>query len=121
MGFGRLAACRRPLFNGDRVWDIAFSPAGRAIEVAGVSADDRSAADCNYTGNWLWIEPGTSYTATLEIRDGTGTLTAKGAGQNKGRVKYEGPYTILWVGAASRGDRPEYTGVIERMVVEPLN
>jgi hypothetical protein len=81
---------------------------------------DRAENNCNFTGNWLWVESNTPYTAELTIVDKAATLAIEGVDSVSGAAEYEGPYTTLWVGNTGRGDWPECSGAIEAMVIEPL-
>lgn len=67
------------------------------------------------------IDGSTPYTAELTIEDGVTMLTVEGVGQSTGIVLYEGAYTTLWVGNNGRGDWPECTGMIDSVIIEPLN
>ena len=87
----------------------------------GVQLDQYEKVACEYTGNWLWIEKQTPYTATLTIIDSAATLAVESVGQATGEVLYEGAYTSLWVGETGRGDWPECTGTVETVIVEPLD
>ncbi|MEW5959714.1 MAG: hypothetical protein AB1801_18470 [Chloroflexota bacterium] len=93
---------------------------GVQIDAIGVTLD-RAENDCHFTGNWLWVESSTSYTAELTIVDGAATLAVEGVGSVSGEVEYEGPYTTLWVGNTGRGDWPECSGKIDSMMIEPLD
>jgi WD40 repeat protein len=93
---------------------------GPLLDAYGVSLLDRQAGNCEYTGNWLWVEGGRSYTTTLELRDEVATLAVDGVGISAGEVTYEGPYTTLYVGNQGNGDWPECEGKIDSIRVEPL-
>lgn len=92
---------------------------GVLIDAVGVTLDSVE-KDCNFTGNWLWGESSTPYTAELTIVDRAATLAVEGVGSVLGEAEYEGPYTTLWVGNTGRGDWPECTGKIDSMIIEPL-
>lgn len=81
---------------------------------------DMAEQSCEYTGNWLWINGSTPYTAELTALNGAATLSVEGVGQASGEVHYEGPYTTLWVGNTGRGDWPECMGKIDAVIVEAL-
>lgn len=95
-------------------------PEHENLWAGGVSLDYTSNG-CSFSGNWLWLDSSTPYTAELAIEDGSAVLTVEGVGQSTGTVNYEGAYTTLWVGNNGRGDWPECTGTIDSVIVEPLN
>lgn len=108
---------------------IAFSafgggcPAESALIDAftGVSLEHYEKTVCEYTGDWLWVEASTPYTAELTTLDGTASLSVDGVGTASGTTYYQGPYTTLWVGNSGHGDWPECWGVIESFTIEPLD
>lgn len=93
---------------------------GPLVDARGVSLDHTDQA-CNYSKNWLWIDPNTPYTAELTVLDGDANLTVEAVGRAAGTVNYAGPYTTLWVGRTGGGDWPECTGTIDTVIVEPLD
>jgi hypothetical protein len=76
---------------------------------------------CTFYGPWLWIEPDTSYEATLTLSDGSASLSVPGVGTASGSADYFGSYDTLYVGLTGDGDWPYCSGTIDSMVVEPLN
>ncbi|MCP4358409.1 MAG: hypothetical protein GY796_10375, partial [Chloroflexi bacterium] len=95
---------------------------GPLVDAIGVSLEEsRQAGNCEFTGNWLWVDSSTPYTAEMEIVDEAVTLSVAGVGSAYGTIRYEGPYTTLWVGNIGRGDWPECTGTIDSVMVEPLD
>lgn len=93
---------------------------GVRIVGRGVSLDNVEKEACVFSGNWLWVEPSTRYTATLTLSQGTATLAVEGVGQSTGQPDYTGPYSTLWVGGDGRGDWPECSGKIDFVRIEPL-
>lgn len=92
---------------------------GPIITASGVAleAQERS---CNFTGNWLWINGGTPYTAELIISEGSAALSAEGVGVSPANPVYDGVYDTLYVGYNGTGDWPSCSGTIDWMMVEPL-
>jgi WD40 repeat protein len=108
---------------------IAFSafgggcPAESAVidTFVGVSLEHYEEKVCEYTGDWLWVDASSPYTAELTTLDGTAALAVEGVGTAAGTAYYQGPYTTLWVGNSGHGDWPECWGVIESFTIEPLD
>lgn len=93
---------------------------GYVIKASGASLD-YSESNCTFTGNWLWINSGTQYAATLTLANDTAELSVPGVGSSFGTPTYNGLYNTLYVGLTGGGDWPSCSGTIERMVIEPLN
>ncbi len=93
---------------------------GPLVDASGVSLD-KGESYCEFTGNWLWVEESTPYTAELTLLDGAAVLTVEGVGDVSGTGTYEGPYTTLWVGNVGNGDWPECSGTISSVIVQPLD
>jgi hypothetical protein len=70
--------------------------------------------------DWLWINNGQIYTATLTIAGSSVDMSVPGVGSASGTPVYNGAYNTLYVGMTGGGDWPSCSGTIERMVVEPL-
>jgi hypothetical protein len=91
------------------------------VGARGVTLDLNAAICEDLEEGWLWIESSTTYLAELTVLNEMADLTVEGVGGVPGTVNYEGPYTTLWVGRAGDGDWPECTGIIDTVVVEPLD
>jgi WD40 repeat protein len=94
---------------------------GTLVDGFGASWNKSLEDGCEFVGNWLWIEAGTPHTAALTVRGEAATLSVQGIGSVSGRVKYQGPYTTLWVGNSGDGDWPECSGAIDSLIIEPLD
>jgi WD40 repeat protein len=94
---------------------------GSVVGARGVTLDLNAATCEDLEDGWLWIESSTTYSAELTVLNEMADLTVEGVGGVPGTVNYEGPYTTLWVGRAGDGDWPECTGIIDTVVVEPLD
>lgn len=99
---------------------------GTIVGGAGTYAwDYGESTTCNFWGNWLRINPGVPYEATLIVSGGTATLRvpgALGATQANGIPPfYSGPYNTLFVGITGGGDWPSCSGTIDYIEVEPLS
>jgi hypothetical protein len=94
---------------------------GPFIEARNITWDNHSTKDCEFLGDWLWIDSNTPYTAELAIIDELATLSVDGVGSATGAIDDPGPYTHLWVGYPGDGDWPECEGTIDAVIVEPLD
>ena len=75
--------------------------------------------DCNFIGDWLWIEDNTEEIIDLWIEDGTATF-----GTNYdtvyGEQTYFGPFDTLWIGYEGDGDWPTCSGKLVDVYLETL-
>lgn len=92
---------------------------GPVITSSGVVLDNQESY-CNFTGNWLWINGGTQYTAELTISEGAASLSVPDVGKSTGSPVYNGQYDTLFVGFNGTGDWPSCSGTIDWIMVEPL-
>jgi len=93
---------------------------GTIIDAAGATLDYHESG-CVFTGNWLWISPGTPYTAELLIEGGAASLSSPDVNTSVGTPYYTGDYDLLFVGDTGWGDPNSCSGSIERIIVEPLS
>jgi hypothetical protein len=75
---------------------------------------------CVFTGNWLFIDPMTEYTATLTIQGSDATLEVDGVGVDTGLAAYGGTFNTLYIGGEGGTNTPEASGSIERIIIERI-
>jgi uncharacterized repeat protein (TIGR01451 family) len=92
---------------------------GPVITSSGVALDNQENS-CNFTGNWLWVNQGTPYEATLTISENSASLSVPEVGTSTGAPVYDGLYDTLFVGFNGTGDWPSCSGTIDWILVEPI-
>ena len=75
---------------------------------------------CNFTGDWLWINPKTPTRVELTTNSSSAELAVEGIGKTTGSLDYMGDYNLLWVGMRGNGDSPYCSGEIHSIEIEPL-
>ena len=115
---------------GQSAWDVSISvnygfygggcaTNGTRIGATGAMLD-YAEAGCVFTGNWLWVSPGTEYTAELLIEGGAASLSSPDVNTSVGTPYYTGDYDILFVGDTGWGDPNSCSGSIERMIIQSI-
>jgi hypothetical protein len=95
---------------------------GPVITGRGVTLDHQEEPPgCIFTGNWLWVNYNTMYTAILEIVGGVASLGVNGVGMATGIAQYTGPFNMLYVGMTGDGDWPTCSGAIDSITIEKEN
>jgi len=92
---------------------------GYLIDASGVSLD-HSLVDCNFVGDWLWVDSGTQYTATLTIQEDSVDLSIPSVGSISGTPVFTNTYETLFIGNTGDGDLSSCAGLIESVVIEPI-
>ena len=92
---------------------------GYLIDARGVSLD-HSFVDCNFIGDWLWVDSGTQYTATLTIQEDSVDLSVPSVGSISGTPVFTDTYETLYIGNTGDGALPSCAGTIESVVIEPI-
>lgn len=72
---------------------------------------------CQFSGNWLWVEPNQSYTVIFNNWQGIAQLAVGNVGVSFGTPTYTGPFDTLYVGLTGDGDWPSCSGNIDSIIV----
>lgn len=100
--------------------DRPNTPPGAVVMGSGVDLDMYEPSRCNYSGNWLRINPGVPYTAELTVAGEDATLTVPEVGTSTGTRIYNGEFSLLFVGLSDAFDSPSCSGTIDSIIIEPL-
>lgn len=90
---------------------------GYVVKAQGVLLDNQENG-CVFTGNWLWVNPGQYYTASLTIDGETASLLVDGIGSSFGTMDYQGLANVLFIGRENDGTWPSCSGAIESVMIE---
>jgi len=92
---------------------------GYRVSAHGVRLESKESS-CQFTGNWLWIESGRTYTAELTIVDNHVSLEVPNVGVSYGEKLYDGDYRVLYVGLTGNGTWPSCAGTIDSVSIYQL-